>query len=159
MSTIHWTEAHTVRSARWHSENASPPPRRITVADDRMKAYTAYRLACEGTALLWRGDFHNARQLLRAMSRRMDRKPLPSGNNAQETFRLHRRARGDRARVLGRLVVLLDDTHALGLRRAQDVRQACTEAYGPPTSRRRSPSTDFVGEFGDQASASFGSTW
>ncbi|MBB6347475.1 hypothetical protein FHU36_004020 [Nonomuraea muscovyensis] len=132
MSTIHWTEAHTVRSARWHSENASPPPRRITVADDRMKAYTAYRLACEGTALLWRGDFHNARQLLRAMSRRMDRKPLPSGNNAQETFRLHRRARGDRARVLGRLVVLLDDTHALGLRRAPDVRQACTEAYGPP---------------------------
>jgi len=27
------------------------------IADDRLKADDAYRLACEGTALLWRGDF------------------------------------------------------------------------------------------------------
>ena len=33
-----------------------------------MNADTAYRLACEGTALLWRGDYHNARQLLQAMA-------------------------------------------------------------------------------------------
>ncbi|MEV7808115.1 hypothetical protein AB0O28_34725 [Microbispora sp. NPDC088329] len=65
VSTIHWTESRIARSARWHSESAAPPPRRIVVADDRMKAGTAYRLAREGTALLWRGDYHNARQLLR----------------------------------------------------------------------------------------------
>jgi hypothetical protein len=57
VSTIHWTEGHTHRSARWHSENAAPLPRRSVVADDRMKANDAYRQACEGTALLWQGDF------------------------------------------------------------------------------------------------------
>lgn len=132
VSTIHWTESHTVRSARWHSESAAPPPERIIVADDRMRADTAHRLAGEGTALLWRGDFPNACQLLRAMSRRLDRNPSRPGGDARESFRLHRRARGHRARVLGRLLVLLEDGHALDLRRAPEVRQACTEAYGPP---------------------------
>jgi SAM-dependent methyltransferase len=39
-----------------------------------MSADAAYRLACEGTALLWRGDFQNARQMLLAMARRVDEK-------------------------------------------------------------------------------------
>jgi hypothetical protein len=79
VSTIHWTTGDTQQSARWHSENAAPLPRRTVIADDRMKANEAYRQACEGTALLWQGDFHNARQLLQAMGRRIDRKtPRPS---------------------------------------------------------------------------------
>ena len=53
--------------ARWRSESGQAPPRRVVVADDTMKADTAWRLACEGTALLWRGDYHNARQLLQAL--------------------------------------------------------------------------------------------
>ncbi|MGI5488734.1 methyltransferase [Microtetraspora malaysiensis] len=132
MSTIHWTEARTTRSARWHSENATPPPRRVVVADDRMRADTAYRLACEGTALLWRGDFPDARHLLRAMGRRIDRSRPRTGGSAAESFHLHRRARAHRARILGRLLVPLDDDHCLALRRAPDVRQACAEAYGQP---------------------------
>src|SRR5450830_1259420 len=59
--TIHWTEQGAERSARWHSEAGMPPPKKVIVADDTTNADTAYRLACEGTALLWRGDFHNAR--------------------------------------------------------------------------------------------------
>ena len=55
MSTIHWTENNTPRSARWHSESTTPPPGRVISADDRLKADTAYRLACEGTALLLAG--------------------------------------------------------------------------------------------------------
>ncbi|MFB8762478.1 methyltransferase [Nocardiopsis alba] len=130
MSTVHWTESHTSRSARWHSESDIPPHDRVVVADDRTKADTAYRLACEGTALLWRGDFHNARRLLQAMGRRIDRKPVRTGDDPTEAFHLQRRARGHRARVLGRLLVLLEADHSLDLRRAPDVRRACTEAYG-----------------------------
>ena len=43
-----------------------------------MKADLAYRLACEGTALLWRGDYQNAKLFLQALARRADqekRKP------------------------------------------------------------------------------------
>ncbi|WP_329235046.1 class I SAM-dependent methyltransferase [Actinoallomurus sp. NBC_01490] len=148
MSTIHWTETNTPRSAHWHSESATPPPRRVISADDYLKADTAYRLACEGTALLWRGDFHNARQLLQAMSRRIDRKPPRQADNPAESFHLHRRSRSHRARVLGRLVVLLEDDYCLNLRRAPDVRQACTEAYGPPSEPTAVSLTELLGVIG-----------
>jgi methylase of polypeptide subunit release factors len=131
VSTIHWTTGDTHRSARWHSENATSLPRRTAVADDRTKAADAYRQACEGTALLWQGDFHNARQLLQAMGRRVDRKTPGSGTSLSESFHLHRRGSAHRARVLGKLLVLLDDDYTLALRRAPEVRQACLDAYGP----------------------------
>ncbi|MEZ7128910.1 50S ribosomal protein L11 methyltransferase [Nonomuraea sp. AD125B] len=148
MSTIHWTETNTPRSARWRSESATPPPRRVVRADDRMKADTAYRLACEGTALLWRGDFPGARHLLAAMGRRVDRRPPRRGGSPAESFHLHRRARRHRARVLGRLLVLLEDDYRLNLRRAPDVRQACTEAYGPPSGPTAVSLTELLGVIG-----------
>lgn len=131
MSTIHWTQNDIPQSARWHSENATPPPRRTVIADDGTKANDAYRQACEGTALLWQGDFHNARQLLQAMGRRIDRKPPKYSTSPNENFHLHRRSSSHRARILGKILVLLDDHYTLALRRAPDVRQACLEAYGP----------------------------
>ncbi|MCD9878331.1 methyltransferase [Streptomyces guryensis] len=135
-STVRWTEDQQHLSARWHSESALPPPRRAAVADDRTKAATAHRLACEGTALVWRGDFHNARLLLRAMERRVDRKRPAPGLTPAETFHLQRSFRAHRARVLGRLLVVLEDDHSLALRRAPDVRHACMQAYGPPGGGR-----------------------
>ncbi|MEU0246840.1 class I SAM-dependent methyltransferase [Streptomyces sp. NPDC006235] len=130
MSTIHWVEAQP-RSARWHSESGLPLPRRVVVADDRMRAAVAYRLACEGTALLWRGDFQNARQLLRAMDRRVRGAAPGAAGTPAETFHLYRRFRAHRARVLGKVLVLLEEHHRLALRRAPDVSRACVEAYGP----------------------------
>ncbi len=147
VSMIQWTENDTPQSALWRSENGSAPPKRVVVADDTLTADTAYRLACEGTGLLWRGDFQNARQLLLALARRIDRKPRnghkadknkppsqPSpngGRGAIEAFHLHRQAQAQRARVLGMLLLPFDADHNVPLRRAPDVRQACAEAYGP----------------------------
>jgi SAM-dependent methyltransferase len=148
VSTIHWTQDHTHRSARWHSENAAPLPQRTVVADDRTKADVAYRQACEGTALLWQGDFHNARQLLQAMRRRIDRKQPRSVTSLSESFHLLRRSGSHRARVLGKLLVLLEDDYTLALRRAPDVRQACLEAYGPPTGPTAVSLTELLGVIG-----------
>jgi methylase of polypeptide subunit release factors len=147
VSTIHWTEARTTRSARWHSENATPPPARTVTADDRMTAATAHRLARAGTALLWRGDYHNARQLLRALGRRVDH-PCDGARAPREAFLRHREARAERAAVLGTLLVLLDTDHALDLRRAPDVRQACREAYGPAGAPRVVALTELLGVLG-----------
>ncbi|MGE6730290.1 methyltransferase [Streptomyces sp. NPDC059900] len=132
MHWISWTDGDTEHTARWHSESGMPPPRHVVVADDRMNTSTAYRLTCEGTALLWQGDYHQARQLLRALGRRIDRKAPLAASSANAAFHLERRARGHRARVLGRLLVRLGADHTLALRRAPDVRAACDEAYGPP---------------------------
>ncbi|HWU83857.1 MAG TPA: class I SAM-dependent methyltransferase [Rhodocyclaceae bacterium] len=116
----------------WRSENGAPPPRRVVIADDTTTADVAYRLACEGTALLWRGDFQNARQLLQAMGRRAEqkKKKAPPLKSISDTFHLHRQAQLQRARALGMLLISVEAGHRIALRRAPDVAQACSEAYG-----------------------------
>ena len=133
-SAIVWTEGGETRSARWHSEGGTPAPKRVVVADDRITADAAWRLASEGTALLWRGDFQNARALLQAIARRIERKPrkLPHATAAPaEAFHLYRLAQSQRARTLGMLLLPFDDEYRIPLRRAPDVAEACVEAYGP----------------------------
>ena len=142
--TVYWIQDGQARAARWHSERGAPPPKNVVVADDTTSADHAYGLACQGTGLLWRGDFQNARQLLNALASRVDRparKPkrgaveppadVPLGTPAMaSTFNLHRQARSQRARTLGMLLVELDADYGIGLRRAPDLKQACAEAYG-----------------------------
>lgn len=135
---ISWTEQGETRSVRWRSENGAPPPKRVLAVDDNsMNADAAYRLACEGTALLWRGDFHNAKQMLQALARRIDgkggkgrRKPVKTAGTPAEAFHLHRQAQAQRARVLGMLLLPFDPGYRIPLRRAPDVQAACREAWG-----------------------------
>ncbi len=107
----------------------------MQVVDDTLSADAAYRLASEGTGLLWRSDFNNARQLLQALARRADRKPRnppAPPSTPLDAFNQHRQAQGQRARVLGKLLVELQGDYAIDLPRAPDWRQACREAWGPP---------------------------
>ena len=131
MVTLHWEEDGVAKSALWRSENGTAPPRRVVIADDATTADAAYRLACEGTALLWRGDFQNARQLLQAMGRRADQKKKKPAvpKNITEAFHLHRQSQLQRARMLGMLLIPIEVGHVILLRRAPDVVPACTEAY------------------------------
>jgi SAM-dependent methyltransferase len=134
---LHWSEDGAPRSARWRSERGASPPGRVLIADDTMRADDAYGLAAQGVGLLWRGDFHNARQLLNALATRFDRSAArgrapasaaPDGSRA--AFDRARQVRAQRARTLGMLLVELDADHRIGLRRAPDLRDACTEAWG-----------------------------
>lgn len=134
---IHWSEAGEERSARWRSERGAVAPKRVMLADDTLTADTAYRLACEGTALLWRGDFHNARQLLQALARRADQVPARKRKKSaqpvpiSEAFHLHRLAQSQRARMLGMVLIPFNADYSIPLRRAPDARQACSQAWGP----------------------------
>ena len=143
--TIPWSHQGQAHCALWRSESGAPVPRRVEVADDTLPADTAYRMACEGTGLLWQGDFQNARQLLQALMRRVDKKPRKSAAKALEklatatpaqAFHLHRQAQAQRARVLASLLIPLEGDYGMALRRAPDWRQACTEAWGPATGER-----------------------
>jgi len=134
-AVLAWQEGGEPRQARWRSESGWPVPKRVQLADDQLPADLAYRLASEGTALLWRGDFQNARQLLQALGRRLDRagrKPAAAPATPAERFYRHRQAQGRRARVLGMLVIEVEGDHGIALRRAPDLREACAEAWGPP---------------------------
>ena len=137
---IHWDEGGQACSAKWHSENGIAPHKKIQIADDTLTADIAYRLACEGTAILYRGDFQNARQLLQALVRRVD-KPTKKSKRVDklnkektksplDTFNLHRLAQSQRARILGMLLIQVNADHSISLRRAPDVQQACLNVYG-----------------------------
>jgi SAM-dependent methyltransferase len=131
---VEWHEQEQPRSARWRSEAGNPPPRRVQVADDTLPADAAYRLASEGTGLLWRGDFQNARQLLQALARRADRKPRQAASAPgpiTDAFHRHRMKQAQRARVLSMLLVKLEGDYGVPLRRAPDLRAACSQAWGP----------------------------
>jgi methylase of polypeptide subunit release factors len=127
---IHWSENGEARSANWQSEGGTPPPKRVVLADDTMSADVAYKLACEGSALLWRGDFQNARQLLLALARRIDRKLNKRGTSPAEAFHLYRQSQSQRARTLGMLLIPFEADHRIPLRRGPEVQAACIEAYG-----------------------------
>ena len=136
---------HSIESELiWRSHNGLPKPHRIVAADDTLSADTAYRMACEGVGLLWQGDFQNARHLLQALMRRAERKPrqrkaaptpAPAPASGAQAFHLHRQALGQRARVLGQLLIPLDADYRIPLRRAPDWRLACTQAWGEPNGQ------------------------
>ena len=142
---IEWSSQGQSHTAQWRSESGASAPRRVIAADDTLPADTAYRMACEGTGLLWTGDFQNARMLLQALMRRADRKPRKVAAKAAqkaaaatpaEAFHLHRQAQAQRARVLSSVLIVLEGDYTIALRRAPDLRQACTEAWGAATGER-----------------------
>ena len=147
-STLDWNEDGQDYSAVWHSENGIAAHKKIVTADDTLTADDAYHLACEGTAILWRGDFQNARQLLQALVRRVDKpskksqraskrvgKPgeRASPKAAKDIFNQYRLIQSQRARILGMLLIQCNPDHTISLRRAPDISVACHEAYGAST--------------------------
>jgi len=151
-SIVHWSENDEAHTTAWRSESGATPPRRILIGRDDMKADVAYRRACEGTAILWRGDFQNARQMLSAMARRMKGKPrkqtVSSTDSPAQAFHLHRMAQSQRARTLGMLLIPFEADHSIPLRRAPDVRQPCLEAFGPAAGPYLASLRDLLGAIG-----------
>lgn len=146
LEALSWDEGGVERHAMWHSESGAPVPTEVVVADDSLTADAAMKVVRRGGAILWRGDYHNARQLLKAMDRRVQRRKKPAPKDV--TFERHRAERTERAALLGRLVIELEDDHSLRLRRAPDVREACTQAYGEPTGPKCIALTELLGVIG-----------
>ena len=145
---LSWAENGQTHSARWRSESAMPAPKRVVIADDSTSADVAWRLACEGTALLWRGDFQNARQLLQAIARRIDRNKPKAASSPRDAFNLVRQAQSQRSRTLAMLLLPFELDHQLNLRRAPDVRHACEEAYGHASEPYIAPLRELLGLIG-----------
>ncbi|MBX3632942.1 MAG: class I SAM-dependent methyltransferase [Simplicispira sp.] len=139
---MEWNEQGEVRQAHWRSESGAPAPRRVELAKDTLSADSAYRLACAGTAMLWRSDFQNARLMLQALQRRIEAKPPKAAARAaakiaastpEEVFHLHRQAQAQRSRTLSALVIQVEGDYSILLRRAPDWKEALAEAWGPAT--------------------------
>lgn len=133
-----WVHKGHEQTAHWFSANGVRPPLTVVPIDDTMTADDAYRLATAGTRMLFTGDYHNARQLLSAIARR-----VPDGAGARkrgsgstppttaERFYKYRQARTQRARVLSMLLIPVAPGPAVDLARAPDISEAWLHAFGP----------------------------
>ena len=147
---LQWEEGGTQHKARWLSQSNHAPPKRIVIVDDTTTADEAYRLANAGTSMLWRGDFHNAKQLIQALQRCIDqaekrkiekanKKAKQESTNSKSSsdsedlpnlFHQNRQTQSQRSRLLGRLLLQLDAGYKSQLRRAPDISADCTAAFG-----------------------------
>jgi methylase of polypeptide subunit release factors len=120
---ITWQEKGKPQSAVWQSEAGNPPPKNIVVADDTTSAKLAYKLICEGTGFLYKGDFQNAKQLLQAITRKVDSKPILPAENLTQAFHQHRARQIQRANITNKILIELNHG-ACDLKRAPDVKAA-----------------------------------
>lgn len=120
---------------RWQSEHQAKAPRQYVLADDRLSAPAALHLVRQGVAIIWQGDYHQAKQLLSAMARQIDkskkRKALPE--NMLERFNLHRLAQSQKAQLLNLLLMKIqvenDGTMQVQARRAPNIQEAAQTVW------------------------------
>jgi SAM-dependent methyltransferase len=134
------------RTASWLAPS-SPPPARIGEADDRTVAAAALARVRSGEALVYTGDFRNARQLLAAMARRLAPRARPTDPRA--AWRGERERRRREHDLLGRVLVPIEEGLRVPLHRAPDVAAAIAEALGPaPALPGLLPLRDLLGMIG-----------
>lgn len=146
-SRLSWRDAAGEHAGVWASPGA-PAPARLGPAGDDTRAAAAAARARRGEGLVYSGDYHNARQLLTALARRLPA-ARPRGEGPAALFRAERERTRLEQVLLSRLLVALEPGWRVPLRRAPDVREACEEALGPPLDETALlPLRDLLGMIG-----------
>jgi SAM-dependent methyltransferase len=145
--TLTWRDATGEHHATWLSPGSNAPAR-LGPATDATTASVALARARRGEGLVYAGDYHNARQLLGAMGRRLAGR-APGSRDPGALFRADRAQRLAEHTVLSRLVVPVEPGWRVPLRRAPDVGAALEEALGaPPAGVGLLPLRDVLGMIG-----------
>ena len=124
---VSWQEKGKPQQAVWQSEANAVAPKNIIIADDNTNAKVAYKQVCEGASLLYRGDFQNAKQLLQAITRKVDIKPILPAENLTQAFHQHRARQIQRASITNKILIELNHG-ACDLKRAPDTKEAVAGA-------------------------------
>jgi methylase of polypeptide subunit release factors len=116
----------------WVTENSFSLPKKVIVIDDSFSADRYTSLASQGTSFVWKGDYHNAKQLLQAVQRRIKKNaPVSQATDPQtmaKEFYRHRQHQAHKAQLLSRLLVCVEADLSIQLPRAPDLSQAISEA-------------------------------
>ena len=128
----------------WRCESTQKPPKQVVCVGET-SATAVLKSAYAQTATIWSGDFHNAKQVLTAMKKRLrrpsekaassakaEKKPSPAPEAA---FHTHRMKQAQQSRIINMLAVEIGAGFSLNLPRAPDIRAALLDVYGTPNSR------------------------
>lgn len=135
LPVITWQDESETHTSVWQSEAGYPAPKSVMLVDDTMTADAAYWRACAGTALLYSGDFQNAKQLLSAVTRRADRKPPADSATLLEAFHQHRARQIGRANITNKLLIELHDGECT-LSRSPPLKATVEAVLGEPPPER-----------------------
>ncbi|MDO5680815.1 MAG: class I SAM-dependent methyltransferase [Pelistega sp.] len=119
----------------WQSEHQLKAPTYFIYADDTLNAQAALKWVRQGVAIVWQGDYHQAKQLLAAMARQIDKskKRKASPESANERFNLYRLAQAQKAQLLNSLLLRIHYSTTEGFqimaRRAPDIQEAAQAAW------------------------------
>lgn len=118
----------------WHTESSQKPPRSAVFAE-HASADALLQAAHNNTATVWTGDFHQAKQVLAAVKKRIRGKArLENGQNAdiQTAFHRHRMKQAQQSRLINMLAVEIAPDWQLNLPRAPDIRTALADVFDSP---------------------------
>lgn len=112
----------------YRNESTQKPPRSVRVVQE-CSAASLLAAAQQNEAVVWRGDFHNAKQVLAAMKKKI-RKPAKSDADPLTAFHKHRLAQSQQSRVLNMLLLEVSGDYVLRVSRSPDVRAVLRDVYG-----------------------------
>ena len=122
----------TLNPMNYRNESTQSPPRDFVFAAEA-SASRIIQAAQQNIATVWRGDFHNAKQVLAAIKKRVQPKPKaahPAQADPATTFHKHRLAQSQASRLANALCVEIGAGFALDLPRAPNVQAALRDVYG-----------------------------
>lgn len=121
---INWTEQNQTMQAEWGGDDRHPVPDHIEVIN-QISADQALRQFYQNTSLLWRGDYHQGKQLLAAIKKRVHSKA-----KLHKDFHKHRLQQAQHSRLFQRLLIeVLPDGH-ISNSRAPNVNMALKDVFG-----------------------------
>ncbi|WP_165007966.1 methyltransferase [Neisseria yangbaofengii] len=134
MNSLIPTSQHT--EIEWRNQSTQKPPQKAVYLHDA-NTDTVLKAAYGHTATVWTGDFHQAKQVLAAMKKRV-RKPAKSKQtpvDVQTAFHTHRMRQAQQSRVLNMLAVEISAGFTLNIPRAPNIRSALLDVFGEENER------------------------
>ena len=116
----------------YRNESTQSPPRDFVFVNEA-SASRIIQAHGKASPTVWRGDFHNAKQVLAAIKKRVKPKPKAEATaNADPAtaFHKHRLAQSQASRLANSLCVEIGAGFALDLPRAPNVQAALRDVYG-----------------------------
>ena len=115
----------------YRNESTQSPPREFVFVNE-ISASHIIQAAQQNIATVWRGDFHNAKQVLAAIKKRLKTKPKATAQAETDpaaAFHKHRLAQSQASRVANALCVEIGAGFVLDLPRAPNIQAALRDVY------------------------------
>lgn len=121
---INWNEQGQPMHAIWAGDDRHPIPNQIECIH-QISADDALRLIHQNNALLWRGDYHQGKQLLSAIKKRIHHKA-----KKHQDFHKHRLQQAQQSRLFQRILIEIQAEGHIKNKRAPNIAPALLDVFG-----------------------------